>query len=253
MSAHYLGEQFDIHGGGLDLRFPHHENELAQSTAAGQKFANLWMHNGLVNVAGQKMSKSLGNSVTAADLFALAPASAVRYYLLSAHYRSVLDYQPGVLQEAEAALERIYGFIQRAERSLRGTQHAKLLETAELPEEFVSELNDDLNIPAALAVIHEIVRSGNTALDEERLREANNLRSQLVKMLEILGLAPSQWGEQASEKDLALEKLIQELISERNKAREDKDYARADVIRDRLAAAGIELFDDANGTHWSLS
>lgn len=253
MSAHYLGEQFDIHGGGLDLRFPHHENELAQSTAAGQKFANLWMHNGLVNVAGQKMSKSLGNSVTAADLFALAPASAVRYYLLSAHYRSVLDYQPGVLQEAEAALERIYGFIQRAERSLRGTQHAKLLETAELPEEFVSELNDDLNIPAALAVIHEIVRSGNTALDEERLREANNLRSQLVKMLEILGLAPSQWGEQVSEKDLALEKLIQELIAERDRAREDKDYARADVIRDRLAAAGIELFDDANGTHWSLS
>ena len=253
MSSHYLGTQFDIHGGGLDLRFPHHENELAQSAAAGHKFANLWMHNGLVNVSGQKMSKSLGNSVTSKDLFALASPEAVRYYLLSAHYRSVLDYQPGVLSEAEVALERISGFLERAERVLSKTQHAQLDSQSALPEEFVVEMNDDLNIPAALAVIHEFVRNGNTALDEERLREANNVRSQLVKMLEVLGLAPSQWAAEANESHKALDVLVQALIAERNEARENKDYARADTIRDRLSAAGIELSDDANSTHWSLS
>jgi cysteinyl-tRNA synthetase len=253
MSSHYLGTQFDIHGGGLDLRFPHHENELAQSAAAGHKFANLWMHNGLVNVSGQKMSKSLGNSVTSKDLFALASPEAVRYYLLSAHYRSVLDYQPGVLSEAEVALERISGFLERAERVLSKTQHAQLDSQSSLPEEFVVEMNDDLNIPAALAVIHEFVRNGNTALDEERLREANNVRSQLVKMLEVLGLAPSQWAAEANESHKALDVLVQALIAERNEARENKDYARADTIRDRLSAAGIELSDDANSTHWSLS
>jgi cysteinyl-tRNA synthetase len=253
MSSHYLGTQFDIHGGGLDLRFPHHENELAQSAAAGHKFANLWMHNGLVNVSGQKMSKSLGNSITSADLFALASPEAVRYYLLSAHYRSVLDYQPGVLSEAEVALERISGFLERAERVLSKTQHAQLDSKAALPEEFVVEMNDDLNIPAALAVIHEFVRNGNTALDEERLREANSVRSQLVKMLEVLGLAPSQWAAEANESHKALDVLVQALITERNEARDNKDYARADSIRDRLSAAGIELSDDANSTHWSLS
>jgi cysteinyl-tRNA synthetase len=253
MSSHYLGTQFDIHGGGLDLRFPHHENELAQSAAAGHKFANLWMHNGLVNVSGQKMSKSLGNSITSADLFALASPEAVRYYLLSAHYRSVLDYQPGVLSEAEVALERISGFLERAERVLSKTQHAQLDSQAALPEEFVVEMNDDLNIPAALAVIHEFVRNGNTALDEERLREANSVRSQLVKMLEVLGLAPSQWAAEANESHKALDVLVQALIAERNEARDNKDYARADSIRDRLSAAGIELSDDANSTHWSLS
>lgn len=253
MSSHYLGSQFDIHGGGLDLRFPHHENELAQSTAAGHKFANYWMHNGLVNVAGQKMSKSLGNSVTSADLFALATPQAVRYYLLSAHYRSVLDYQPGVLSEAEVALERIAGFLERADRVLSKTQHAAIDLSAALPAEFAQEMNDDLNIPAALAVIHEYVRTGNTALDEERLREANSVRSELLKMLEVLGLAPSQWATESNESHHALDVLVQALIAERNEARENKDYARADSIRDRLTSAGIELSDDANSTHWSLS
>ena len=253
MSTHYLGNHFDIHGGGLDLRFPHHENELAQSSAAGHKFANLWMHNGLVNVSGQKMSKSLGNSITSSELFQLASPVAIRYYLLSAHYRSVLDYQPGVLQEATATLERIFGFLERAERSLRDTQFAKLLEDIDLPAEFVSEMNDDLNIPAALAVIHEFVRTGNTALDEERLREANQVQSQLVLMLEVLGLAPNQWQTASSEKDHALDALLEDLISQRNKARANKDYGRADEIRDRLQSIGIELFDEESGTHWRFS
>jgi len=253
MATHYLGESFDIHGGGLDLRFPHHENELAQSSAAGHKFANLWMHNGLVNIQGQKMSKSLGNSVSSAELFELASPQAVRYYLLSAHYRSTLDYQPGVLQEAETALERIYGFLERAERDLAPTRFAEADKEIDLPEAFVSEMNQDLNIPAAFAVIHESVRAGNTDLDEQRIREANQRRSEILKMLEILGLAPSSWGQNQSDEHAVLDQLIQGLIQARNKAREGKDYARADEIRDQLTACGIELSDSSNQTHWSLS
>ncbi|MCF8528797.1 MAG: cysteine--tRNA ligase [Aquiluna sp.] len=253
MATHYLGESFDIHGGGLDLRFPHHENELAQSSAAGHKFANLWMHNGLVNIQGQKMSKSLGNSVSSAELFDLASPQAVRYYLLSAHYRSTLDYQPGVLQEAETALERIYGFLERAERELAPTRFAEAEKGIELPEAFVSEMNQDLNIPAAFAVIHESVRSGNTDLDEQRIREANQRRSEILRMLEILGLSPSSWGQNQSNEHAVLDQLIQGLIRARNKAREEKDYARADEIRDQLTACGIELSDSSNQTHWSLS
>ncbi len=135
MSQHYLGENFDIHGGGLDLRFPHHENELAQSRASGAKFANYWVHNGLVSINGQKMSKSLGNSVTSKELLAAASPEAVRYYLLTAHYRSVLDYQPGALQESATAFERVIGFITRADRVL-GTQG----EVAELPTDFTESM-----------------------------------------------------------------------------------------------------------------
>jgi cysteinyl-tRNA synthetase len=250
MATHYLGESFDIHGGGLDLRFPHHENELAQSSAAGHGFAGYWMHNGLVNVGGQKMSKSLGNSISAAEMFALVAPEVVRYYLLSAHYRSVLDYQPGVLTEAESALERIYGFLERADHSLEQTQFAERGKI-ELPEEFVEQMNDDLNIPAALAVLHETVRDGNTALDEEQLREAHRMRGEVEAMLEVLGLARSDWA-QTSAADAALGELVSHLIADRNSARAQKDFARADEIRDRLLKAGIELSDDAASTHWSL-
>lgn len=253
MASHYLGENFDIHGGGLDLRFPHHENELAQSQAAGHSFANYWVHNGLVTVAGQKMSKSLGNSVFSVDLFALASAQVVRYYLLSAHYRSVLDYQPAVLTEAEAALGRILGFVDRAIRELKPTQFAEVLAVSEIDADFAAEMNDDLNIPAALAVMHEMVRAGNADLDEQRLRDASQKRDQVIKMLEILGLAPSQWPKAANAEHAALDALIQQLIRERNQAREEKDWATADRIRDQLAASGIELSDSQNQTHWSLS
>ena len=253
MASHYLGENFDIHGGGLDLRFPHHENELAQSQAAGHAFANYWVHNGLVTVAGQKMSKSLGNSVFSEDLFALASPQVVRYYLLSAHYRSVLDYQPSVLAEAEAALGRILGFVERALRELKPTQFSAVDANPELDADFATEMNDDLNIPAALAVIHEMVRAGNADLDEQRLRDAAHKRDQILKMLEVLGLAPSQWPKQANAEHKALDALIQQLISQRNTAREEKDWATADRIRDQLAESGIELSDSQNQTHWSLS
>ena len=253
MSTHFLGKAFDIHGGGLDLRFPHHENELAQSLASGDNFANYWIHNGLVNVGGQKMSKSLGNSVSSRDLFALAEPAVIRYYLTTAHYRSVLDYQPSVLEEAASALERLHGFLERCERELGETQFAEIDKNPELPSEFIDEMNDDLNIPAALAVIHDAVTSGNTELDEQQLREAASHRDQVSKMLEILGLAPSQWSLGVSEEHAALDKLISSLIARRDQARENKDYDTADEIRDQLDKAGIELSDGPSGTHWSLS
>jgi cysteinyl-tRNA synthetase len=252
MASHYLGTQFDIHGGGLDLRFPHHENELAQSTAASHEFANYWVHNGLVTVSGQKMSKSLGNSVYSSDLFALASAQTVRYYLSSAHYRSVLDYQPSVLAEADAALGRILGFLERASRELAPTRFSQPDAQITIPDEFAAEMNDDFNVPAALAVVHELVRAGNSDLDEQRLREAAEKRDQVNLMLEVLGLAPSQWQSQLSQEHQALDSLVQALIAERDRAREAKDYATADRIRDQLSAAGIELSDSQNQTHWSL-
>ncbi len=252
MATHYLGSNFDIHGGGLDLRFPHHENELAQSKAAGDKFANYWLHNGLVNVAGQKMSKSIGNTVSTSDLFALASPAAVRYYLASAHYRSVLDYQPSVLAEAEAALERLHAFLKRAERELKQTQFAELNESASLPQAFVDEMNDDLNVPAALAVIHEAVTSGNKELDEQHWREAAANRAEVEKMLRVLGLGPSQWTSATSEEHRALDQLVKKLIEQREQARKEKNFELADTIRLQLEASGIELSDGPSGTHGSL-
>lgn len=251
MAAHYLGSQFDIHGGGLDLRFPHHENELAQSNAAGHKFANYWIHNGLVSVQGQKMSKSLGNSVSSSQLFEGVSHLAVRYYLASAHYRSVLDYQPGAQQESASALARLHGFMDRCERELAETRFSELSET-ELPQEFIDHMNDDLNVPGALAVIHEAARSGNTDLDEQRLAQAHQSWCEVRAMLDVLGLAPEP-SEQPNPEHQALDKVIQTLIAERNQAREEKNYQRADQIRDQLLAIGIELADSSSGTHWSLN
>ena len=252
MSTYYLGEEFDIHGGGLDLRFPHHENELAQSAAAGHGFARYWIHNGLVSISGQKMSKSIGNTVSTEELFSLAQPAAVRYYLASAHYRSVLDYQPSALTEAASALERLHGFLQRAQRELAPTQFA-LPGQASLPEAFVSEMNDDLNIPAALAVLHEGVTEGNTQLDELDYRSAAATLDQVALMLDVLGLHPDDWSSSQQPEHEVLDALVKNLIEQRNAARQDKDFARADQIRDQLAEIGIELSDGSNGTHWSLS
>ncbi len=253
MATHYLGSNFDIHGGGLDLRFPHHENELAQSKAAGDKFANYWLHNGLVNVGGQKMSKSIGNTVSSSDLFALASPAAVRYYLASAHYRSVLDYQPAVLAEAEAALERLHAFLKRSERELKPTQFAEIDTNVNLPKDFVDEMDDDLNVPAALAVIHEAVTAGNKELDEQQWREASQHRAEVQQMLAVLGLAPSQWPSAVSDEHQALDQLVRKLIDQREQARKEKNFEIADSIREQLEASGIELSDGPAGTNWSLS
>lgn len=252
MASHYLGETFDIHGGGMDLRFPHHENELAQSAAAGHGFANFWLHNGLVQVAGQKMSKSLGNSVSSDELFRLASPAAVRYYLSSAQYRSVLDYQPSVLEEAATALERVYEFLRRCDRQLAKTRFA-VGDVTPVPADFETEMDDDLNVPGALGVLHETVRAGNQALDEERLSDAQRARGEVTSIIEVLGLSREQWVPEASASDLALDRVIAGLIEERNQARADKDFAKADLIRDQLARAGVALSDDADGTHWSIS
>lgn len=249
MATYFLGEQFDIHGGGLDLRFPHHENELAQSRAAGHPFANFWLHNGLVTIAGQKMSKSLGNTVLASELFSKADALAIRYYLLSSHYRSVLDYRDSALEEAASALQRVHDFIERADRTLARTKFADR-ESVELPAEFAAELDDDLNLPAALAVLHETVREGNSALDEERLRDAHRNRCEVWQMVDLLALAPTRANSGAAERALSV--LVGELIEQRQQARSERNFEAADAIRQRLAEAGVVLEDDNSETHWSL-
>ena len=260
MSTKYLGSKFDIHGGGLDLRFPHHENELAQSRAAGDEFANYWLHNGLVNVSGQKMSKSLGNSIFASDLLAAGRGIAVRYYLGSAHYRSVLDYHEGVLDEAESAISRIETFIERATRRLAETKFAAAPVAAAqllsvLPVEFVNAMDDDLAIPAALGALHETVRAGNSSLDAEDLAATAQALIAVHAMTEVLGINPAAWAatSPSAAKDDALEALVVSLIAERDAARAAKDFARSDAIRDQLKAAGIVLEDAADGTHWSVS
>ena len=254
MAARYLGDRFDIHGGGLDLRFPHHENELAQSNAAGSDFANYWVHNGLVNVNGQKMSKSLGNSVFAAELLDQARAIVVRYFLGAAHYRSTIDYNDGSLAEAEAALERVESFLDRADRRLAGTRFAGS-GVEVVPDEFAAAMDDDLAVPQALGVLHDTVRAGNAALDTEDLHAAASARSEVLAMSEVLGINPLSpgWAVATDEPAMvALSALVERLLGDRNLARENRDYAAADRIRDELVAAGITIEDTPSGAHWSF-
>ncbi len=258
MSVKYLGTQFDIHGGGLDLRFPHHENELAQSRAAGHEFANYWLHNGLVNVAGAKMSKSAGNSILVSDVLTDSNSLALRYYLGSAHYRSVLDYNEGVIQEAEAAIERIASFLQRAGRKLAETKffEGSTWAASSLPKKFIDAMNDDLNMPTALAVLHESVRSGNTALDSEKFEQAAEAYFAVLGIVNVLNINPleSIWQTQGSANEAlsALDALVQSMIEQRKTARENKDFETSDRIRDQLKTAGITLEDEAGSTNWSL-
>jgi cysteinyl-tRNA synthetase len=254
MAQQYLGARFDIHGGGLDLRFPHHENELAQSSAVGNGFANAWVHNGLVNVNGQKMSKSLGNSIFAAEFLEQARPLVVRYYLGSAHYRSTIDYHDGALLEAEAALERIEVFLDRAARRLEDTQFAGA-GAQTVPDEFAEAMDDDLAIPQAMAVLHEQVRAGNAALDSEDLGSAAALQGQVLAMAEVLGINPMavEWQTAADDPaSVALATLVEKLIEDRDAARKARDFLSADRIRDELAAAGIQIEDTPSGSHWSL-
>jgi cysteinyl-tRNA synthetase len=242
MAKHFLGESFDIHGGGLDLRFPHHENELAQSRANGDAFANFWLHNALVTTQGQKMSKSLGNGVSVEQLLEAGSWSAIRYWLSSSQYRSNLDYTPTSLSDAQSALDRISGFIKRAKLQTSSV-------TVPLPESFVTAMNSDLNVPGAIAVIHETVRAGNTALDSNEIETVTTCLSQVVQMVEVLGLML----EEAKEIDPALTQKIEELISLRAEAKASKDFAKADQIRDELTTLGVTLEDLPNQTIWSIN
>jgi len=255
MSRRYLGAEFDIHGGGLDLRFPHHENELAQSSAAGDAFARYWVHNGLVTVGAQKMSKSLFNFVLAEDVLRERDPLVVRYALAAAHYRSSLDITASTFDEAEAAVSRIRTFLERAVRVLRDDADDVRVEAA-APARFAAAMDDDLGVPQALAVLHETVRDGNTALDAGDEASALRAFADVAVMTGILGIDPldTQWRRaDASAEASALDALVQTMIAQRADARATKDWAAADRIRDAIAAAGIALEDSIDGTHWSLN
>ena len=249
MAGKYLGKRFDIHGGGLDLRFPHHENELAQSTAAGDDFANFWMHNGMVTYEGEKMSKSIGNTISPVQMLQQARPLVVRYYLGSAHYRSVLDYRPTSLEEARVAIERVEAFL-----SVTSELMAPDPQERRVPQDFADALDDDMNIPRALAVLHEQTRAGNAALaagaDASEYANAVWAMANVLGLISLMNLDGS--GASGAEHQ-ALDALIHTILEQRASARAEKDWATADRMRDVLAAAGITVKDGAQGSTWSLN
>ncbi|HEY7147030.1 MAG TPA: cysteine--tRNA ligase [Streptosporangiaceae bacterium] len=252
MSTKYLGGTFDIHGGGLDLVFPHHENELAQSRAAGDGFARYWMHNGLVHVAGAKMSKSLGNSMIVDVMTTQVRPVELRYYLGQAHYRSEIEYSPEALGEAVAAYRRIEGFVTRAAQPAGGGTG-----DVALPAAFTAALDDDLGVPQALAVVHEAVTDGNSALAAGDTAGAAKHAAEVRAMLWVLGLDPlaEPWASATgADADLrgVIDALVQMSFRQREAARARKDYAAADGIRDELAGAGIVVEDTPDGPRWDL-
>jgi len=253
MAAKYLGPAFDIHGGGVDLRFPHHENELAQSRAAGRPFASYWMHNAWITTAGEKMSKSLGNSLLIPSVLQRVRGIELRYYMVAAHYRSTVEFSFEALDEAATSFRRIEAFLDRAAPHVDGWAVGR-------PQAFVDAMDDDLGTPAAIAVVHDTVREGNRLLQEGRTGEPlRDLFGQVVGMLDVLGLDPSDpaWGSMASSNDgrlsAAVDALVAGLLEERAAARSDRDWARADAIRDRIAAAGIAVEDTPDGPKWTLA
>lgn len=253
MARKYLGDTFDIHGGAVDLRFPHHENEQAQSRAAGLGFARYWLHNAWLTAAGEKMSKSLGNGMSVAEITQVARPLAVRYYLSASHYRSTIEYHEGSLAEAEAAVERIEGFLRRALAD--GAQ----VDPECIPEAFAVAMDDDLGVASALAVVHDRVRAGNTALDEGDAEAATAAAKSVVAMTAVLGVNPldDQWSDSSSGGEhpamAALDALVADSLAARAKARQNRDFAAADAIRDSLSAAGIHVEDTATGARWSLT
>jgi cysteinyl-tRNA synthetase len=257
MAAKYLGPAFDIHGGGVDLRFPHHENELAQSRAAGQPFASYWLHNAWITTAGEKMSKSLGNSMLVPEVLKRVRGIELRFYMVSAHYRSHVEFSFEALDEAAKSFRRIESFLDRV-RSSSGESSSSVepVETV-LPDAFVAAMNDDLGTPAAIAVIHDLVREGNRLLGDGR--SAEQAAASVRAMLGVLGLDPDDpsWGTLGGSDDAklsaAVDALVAGLLEERAAARDAKDWGRADAIRDRIAAAGISVEDTPDGPQWTLS
>ena len=251
MAVFYLGQAFDIHCGGMDLVFPHHENEIAQAKCAGDDFAQYWLHNGWVTKSGEKMSKSLGNVLSVPNVLKLVRPQELRYYLGSAHYRSMLEYSEEALQEAAVGYRRCESFVQRA-----GERTGQEVPLGKWTEEFAAALDDDLNVPAALAEIHGRVREGNIALESGDAEGARALAAQVRAMLGILGVDPldPQWAGGADDAAAmgALDVLVQAELDRRQQARADKNWAVADEVRDRLAAAGIAVTDTPSGPEWSL-
>jgi cysteinyl-tRNA synthetase len=250
MATTYLGPEFDIHGVGLDLVFPHHENEWAQSRAAGDGFARYWLHNGWVTLSGEKMSKSLGNTLSIPATLRRVRAVELRYYLIAAHYRSAVEYSDGALNEAVAAYQRIESFVHRVR------ERCGVPEPGLWCADFVKGMDDDLGTPAALAAIHTTVREGNAALDAGDHTAALAAAGSVRAMTGVLGLDPlaDQW-RSASGSDAtsaALAALVDRLLSERAEARNRRDYATADAVRDQLLAAGIAVEDTPDGPVWTV-
>ncbi len=254
MASKYLGPAFDIHGGGVDLRFPHHENELAQSRAAGKPFASYWMHNAWITTAGEKMSKSLGNSLLVPSVLERVRGIELRFYMVSAHYRSHVEFSFEALDEAATSFRRIENYLERA-AALLGEVPADGVWCAE----FVAAMDDDLGTPAAVAAIHDVVREGNKLLADGPSDALRGNAASVRAMLGVLGLDPADpgWtdgsnGAEAEQLRGAVDVLITALLEDRAQARADKDWGRADAIRDRIKAAGIEIEDTPSGPKWSI-
>ena len=251
MAGRYLGPDFDVHGGGLDLRFPHHENEQAQSRAAGDGFARYWMHNGWVTLGGEKMSKSLGNTALVDEVVARVRPVELRYYLIAPHYRSTIEFTDAALAEAGAAYRRIESFVQRAAERV-----GRDLGTS-LPEAFTAAMDDDLGTPAAVAVVHDTVRQGNTALADGDDAATLGALGAVRGMLGVLGLDPldPRWATAGGDDRLAgvTDGLVRLALEQRQAARARKDYAAADALRDRLTALGLQVEDTPQGPRWELT
>jgi len=256
MAHRYLGTNFDIHGGGVDLIFPHHENEQAQSHAFGDKFTNYWMHNGWVTLKNEKMSKSLGNSVLVTELAKQYRPVVLRYYLGTPHYRSMIEYTEDSLREADAAYSRVEGFVTRALETVGPTEAA-----AEVPAAFAESMDDDFGVPGAVAVLYNTVREGNTALANGDKEGITGHLASVLRMLDILGLNPlaEPWsgasGTAGGGTDLrpVVDALVKVALEQRQAARERKDYAASDAIRDQLARAGVTVEDTPNGPRWTVN
>ncbi|NUU22941.1 MAG: cysteine--tRNA ligase [Streptomycetaceae bacterium] len=253
MAHRYLGERFDIHGGGLDLVFPHHENEIAQSKAAGDGFAAYWMHNAWVTMSGEKMSKSLGNSVLVSEMVKRWPPIVLRYYLASPHYRSMIEYSDEALHEAAVSFGRVEGFLERAVE-LTGP----VAPDARVPAAFAEAMDDDLGVPQAMAVVHNTVREGNTALAAGDKDAVAAHLAALRVMLGVLGLDPmaEPWASGGADRSADLRHVVDSLVhlalEQRQAARARKDYASADAVRTQLAEAGVVVEDTPQGPRWTL-
>ena len=248
MAHAYLGDSFDIHGGGLDLIFPHHENEIAQSQSAGWGFANIWMHNAWVTASGEKMSKSLGNSLQVHEILKQVRGIELRWYLGSAHYRSMLEFSFEALEEAAVNFRRIEGFLKRATDVLGETPQGVI------SDGFAEAMNEDLAVPTALAVIAEIMRNGNTALASADLTGVRAAAAEIRGALSILGCDPFDaiFATSSSTDNKVVDGLISLALEQRAAARARKDFSAADAIRDQIAALGVVIEDTAQGTRWSI-
>jgi cysteinyl-tRNA synthetase len=255
MAVDHLGEEFDIHAGGLDLVFPHHENEVAQSRCAGHAFARHWLHHGLVTVAGgggEKMSKSLGNSTTVEDVLQTVRPQVLRYALGTGHYRSQVEWSPTALSDAESAYGRIETFVRNATEATAGVEPG---ESKASWDEFAAALDDDLGVPQALATVHSGVRAGNALLAGRELPALAATLSDVRRMLTVLALDPvEQWpATGGGELRRVVDALVEIAVEARADARARKDWARADAVRDRLNASGIVLEDTPDGVRWRLA